>query len=133
MKVNLVDVGYYNFNASEGEVLMYNIKQELRTDNILMVFNTTRNEVIYQFNNPSLGGTVSGNILNLNYDTSSMSNDDELLIYLEIDTEGLKDTTITDNLLEIHFTLNAMLNELKKLNTHLVFINDFVVDGTEVD
>lgn len=47
---------------------------------ILLVTNVTANKVIYQFNNPALGGTVVGNVLTLAHDTGAMSNTDKLQI-----------------------------------------------------
>lgn len=56
-------------------------------DEILLITNVTDNVMIYNFANPSLGGTVSGNVLTLTYDTSSMSNTDSLQIFIDSDVQ----------------------------------------------
>ena len=62
----------------------------IRLDCILIIVNTTSNVVMYNFINPSLGGTVNNNVLTLAFNTSSMSNTDKLLIYYDdVDTEML--------------------------------------------
>lgn len=55
----------------------------IRLDCILIIVNTTSNVIMYNFINPSLGGTVNNNVLTLAFNTSSMSNTDKLLIYYD--------------------------------------------------
>lgn len=49
----------------------------------LIITNTTDNVVIYDFGDPLLGGSVTGNVLTLNFDTSSMSSTDSLQIFYD--------------------------------------------------
>jgi hypothetical protein len=49
-------------------------------ERILAVINVTKNIVIYRPDNSAKNGTVSGNVLTLSYDTSTMSNTDKLMI-----------------------------------------------------
>ena len=55
-----------------------------------LITNTTDNIIIYNFANPSLGGSVSYNsttektTITLTYDTTSMSDEDELQIFVDI-------------------------------------------------
>jgi len=55
-------------------------------DSILLITNVTDNIIIYNFADPTKGGTVSDNVLTLTYDTSSMSNTDKLLIFYDDST-----------------------------------------------
>jgi hypothetical protein len=56
----------------------------IRLDSILLITNVTDNIIIYNFaDNPSKGGTVTGNVLTLLYDTSSMANSDKLQIFYD--------------------------------------------------
>ena len=52
-------------------------------DSILLITNVTDNIIIYNFADPALGGTVATNVLTLTYDTSAMSNTDDLQIFYE--------------------------------------------------
>lgn len=61
---------------------------------ILLITNVTANTIVYQFNNPALGGTVAGNVLTLTFDTSAMNNTDKLqIIYDCAIGDPLYDTT----------------------------------------
>jgi hypothetical protein len=48
-----------------------------------LITNSTDNIIIFNFASPGAGGIVSGNILTLQYDTSSMDNNDKLQIFYE--------------------------------------------------
>ncbi len=50
---------------------------------ILLITNVVNNQIIYNFADPLLGGTVSGNTLTLTYNTSAMSSTDGLQIFYE--------------------------------------------------
>lgn len=52
----------------------------IRLERVALITNVANNIIIYNFASPSLGGTVVGNVLTLDYDTSTMSNDDQLQI-----------------------------------------------------
>lgn len=56
-------------------------------DQILLITNVTDNIMIYNFANSSLGGTVSGNVLTLTYDTSTMNDTDSLQIFIDSDVQ----------------------------------------------
>ena len=50
---------------------------------IKLITNVVTGTIIYQFNDVTKGGTLSGNTLTLTYDTSAMSNSDTLMIIYE--------------------------------------------------
>ena len=72
----------YVFNPSEKTIIFLDY-DNIDLERILLITNVTRNEIIYNFADPSKGGSVSENILILNYDTSQMSADDKLQIWYE--------------------------------------------------
>jgi hypothetical protein len=51
--------------------------------NILLITNVTDNIIIYNFADATKGGTFSGSTVTLTYDTSSMSNSDDLQIFID--------------------------------------------------
>lgn len=62
----------------------------IRLDKIAIITNVTTNVMIYNFSSVSLGGTVSGNILTLTYNTSTMNSSDRLqIIYDDSNTSLL--------------------------------------------
>ena len=72
----------YTFNKTAKTVTL-NDYTEILQNGLLLITNVTDNIVIYNFASSSLGGTVSGNTLTLTYDTSSMSDTDNLQIFYD--------------------------------------------------
>lgn len=65
----------------------------IRLERVLLITNVTAGVIVYQFNNPSLGGAAAGNTLTLAYDTSAMANTDNLqIIYDCLATDPLYDS-----------------------------------------
>jgi len=56
----------------------------INLERVLLITNATSNTLIYQFNDPSLGGTVTGNVLTLTFNTSAMANTDKLQIIYDV-------------------------------------------------
>lgn len=83
----------------------------IRLDSILLITNVTDNVIIYNFADPSLGGTVTNNVLTLTYDTSSMDNTDKLQIFYE------GDNTLATN--DLQTTLNSLTETLQELAARL--------------
>lgn len=76
----------YSFDKTNKKITFLDYTS-ITLDEILLITNVTDNVMIYNFANPSLGGTVSGNVLTLTYDTSSMSNTDSLQIFIDSDVQ----------------------------------------------
>ena len=55
----------------------------IRLDSILLITNATDSTIIFNFADPTKGGTVTGNVLTLAFDTAAMENTDKLLIYYD--------------------------------------------------
>ena len=56
----------------------------LDLENILIITNVTSNIIIYNFADITLGGTIVGNILTLDYDVTAMVSTDSLQIYVDV-------------------------------------------------
>lgn len=86
------DIGSYIFNAA-ASTITFNGLPAFTLDQILMITNVGPNIIIYNFANPSTnGGTLAGNVLTLDYNTSAMSNTDPLQIYIDFPTTAPIDT-----------------------------------------
>jgi len=72
---------------------------------LLLITNVTDGQIIYNFADPSTGATVSGNVVTLEYDTSSMDNSDDLQIFYD---DG---STVQE--VEVVLTLKQILQALK--------------------
>lgn len=78
----------YTFNASTRRVTFSGVS--LTLDRILAIINVTRNVVIYDPTSSSKGGSLSGSVLTLTYNTAGHSNSDALIIKLNVDGNLLK-------------------------------------------
>lgn len=76
------EVGGYTFDAAAGTVTLTGL-DTLNLEQVLLITNVTTNQVIYQFNTPALGGTISSNVISLDFDTSAMNNADRLQIIID--------------------------------------------------
>jgi hypothetical protein len=77
-----IKIDNYTFDKT-AKTVTFNNYVSIGLDHILIIVNVTDNIIIYNFADPTKGGTVSTNVLTLTYDTSSMSNTDNLLIYYD--------------------------------------------------
>ena len=72
----------YTFNKT-ARTVTFNDYKTINLDGILLITDETSNVIIYIFPNSNSGGTVLGNVLTLDYNTSAMSNSDNLQIYYD--------------------------------------------------
>lgn len=79
MKI-LVQQGDYTFTAAAKTVSLDNYVS-IDIENVLLITNLVDNIIIYNFADPTKGGTVAGNVLTLTYDTTTMSDTDQLQIH----------------------------------------------------
>jgi hypothetical protein len=79
MKI-LIQPGDYSFNAAAKQVT-FSSYVNIEIENVLLITNLVDGEIIYNFNDVTRGGTVATNVLTLTYDTTLMSNSDELQIW----------------------------------------------------
>ena len=127
-----IKVSNYSFNASTKEITFFDYTN-ISLDCVLIITNVTDNLIIYNFADPTKGGTVISNRLTLTYDTSLMDNNDPLLIYYddpdsttEVIEGNVSKAQTVDNSLKILF--EDVLNELKDINIQLS-----IITGEEID
>lgn len=72
----------YTFNKTAGTITFTDYVS-LGLSQLLLITNVTIGQIIYNFADPSLGGTIVGNILTLECVTSGMNNSDNLQIFLD--------------------------------------------------
>jgi hypothetical protein len=103
----------YIFSSTTGKITFSDYTTIL-LDSILLITNVTSNIIIYNFADPSAGGTVSGNILTLTYNTTSMNDNDKLLIYY--DEPNIPATDATIQALQDQVTLLKRMARLMESN-----------------
>ena len=102
----------YTFSPSTKQITL-NEPTQIKIEQILLITNITDNTIIYNFADNSLGGTISSNVLTLNYNTVSMSNTDSLQIFIDtpnVDFIALNDL-LADGLSEIVHQLQSIRND----------------------
>lgn len=69
----------YSFNKTAGTVTLTDFAA-VSLDRLLMITNVTAGIILYQFNDPALGGVAAGNVITLTHSTVSMNSGDRLQI-----------------------------------------------------
>lgn len=72
----------YSFNAASKQIT-FNTTNVVGLEDILVITNVTDNIIIYNFADPTKGGTITNNVLTLTYNTTGMSNTDKIQIFLD--------------------------------------------------
>ncbi len=73
----------YTFTAAAKTITFLGSYASIELSQIKAIINTTDNIVIYQANNPSLGGVFVSPTITLTYNTAAMSNGDALMIVVD--------------------------------------------------
>ena len=85
MAKKLLSSSEYTFNTATNKVTFASSLAGIELQNVELITNVTTNTVIYQFNKSGYGGSLLGLTLTLDYDTSGMSDSDDLQIFVEGD------------------------------------------------
>jgi hypothetical protein len=72
----------YSFNAS-AKTVTFNTTDVITLEQLLVITNVTTNKIIYNFADPNAGGSITNNVLTLDFDTTSMSSSDKLQIFID--------------------------------------------------
>ena len=122
----------YLFDAIDGEINILDYPP-VRIEQLLIITNVTRNQIIYSFADPKLGATINNNTIALHTDTTQMDGADKLQIFIEDYVVPSTETTLT----AVNFNLNrsnTLLNSISSLqqitNNSLSSIN---LDTNEVE
>jgi hypothetical protein len=99
----------YTFSPSTKQVTFITT-QTITLERLLLITNVTTNQIIYNFADPSAGGTITNNVLTLNYNTTSMSASNKLQIYID---NGYSPST--DETLQLVNEQTELLRRMTKL------------------
>lgn len=119
-----VDYGSYSFNAAGSQVTLNLNGVPPKLESVLLITNVTDNIIIYNFANPALGGTLSGNVLTLDYSTVAMSDTDKLQIWYY--NENAQQTDLVDLAMSIKRDIQMIRREPNMTPQGL---NTFVTNG----
>lgn len=97
----------YSFSAS-AKTITFN--EAISLEGITTITNLADNVLIYQFNNPSLGATLSsdGKVLTLAFDTTSMSDSDKLQIGYGVPSQQALNLASEETLSFLKFILQLL-------------------------
>jgi len=70
----------YAFDAASKTVTLEDYAS-LNQSGLLLITNVTDGVLLYNFADPALGATISGNVVTLEYDTTSMASSDILQVW----------------------------------------------------
>ena len=122
----------YTFSASAKQVTLTDYPS-LKLDQILLITNVTDNIIVYNFADPTAGGTLAGNVLTLLYNTTSMSDSDRLQIFIDDYTVPATEASLTAVQVKIDNT-NVLLNALTaKQDTFNFDISSVNVNTNELE
>jgi len=76
-------------------------------EQILLVTNVTTNAIIYNFADPTMGGSITGSVLTLDFNTTAMSAGDKLQIFVD-DATTVQPVADQDAVLLLQRVLNAL-------------------------
>ena len=108
-------VSNYNFNAAAKQIILSDYTS-VDLESLLLITNVTDNIIIYNFAGQGKGATVTGNVLTLDYDTTSMSDSDNLQIFIDNNEVGASETTL-EALKDLTDYLKILVNQTKTLAT----------------
>ena len=109
------DFGDYIFNPTNGTITMLGLPAFFEQEQILTVVNIATNTMIYCFADPTLTGTLAGNVLDVNYNTTAMNASDPLQIYLDIPED--KSIEASMNEAQTHLLLQRICDLLEPMAT----------------
>ena len=72
----------YSFDAA-AQTVTFNTTDVITLEQLLIITNVTTNKIIYNFADPNAGGSITNNVLTLDFDTTSMSSGDKLQIFVD--------------------------------------------------
>jgi len=109
----------YSFSAASKQITLLDFTS-LEKERLLLITNVTDNIILYNFANPLAGGTIAGNIITLTYDTTGMSDGDDLQIYYD----SANVSPATDEMLSLMSEQLTTLQEQNLLMRRLLKLNE---------
>lgn len=77
------DIGSYTFDASAKTITLTGLST-LVLEQVLLITNATENIPIFNFTAIGMGGSISGNVITLEFNTAAMSDTDRLVIIVDV-------------------------------------------------
>jgi hypothetical protein len=118
----------YQFNAAAHTITFVGMS-DLSLDGMLLITNVTDNLMIFNFANPTLTGSVQGNVLTLAYNTSGMSNSDSLQIFYDNGKDQVTDVTGEVDRVAGLVTDKEVLSVLTQISADLSALKDYLLEG----
>lgn len=121
-----IRIDKYSFDASAQTVEFLDY-DSIDLSRVLLITNVTDGTIIFSFADSTKVGTITNNVLTLDYDTTSMDDKDDLLIFYQEDdivvtSGGRLQSLVTDS--NVEELLKEMLIELKEIKLHLKIVTD---------
>lgn len=121
----------YTFDPTTGQVALLDYTA-VAQESLLLITNVTRGTILYNFADPTHGGSVAGNVVTLTLDLTGlgMSSGDALQIYYD----DPADIPATDASLQLLQEQNLLMRKLLKTTESLATVDTFqrqriVLDG----
>lgn len=73
----------YSFSPSTRQVFLSGFTTNIALEQLLLITNSSRNTIIYNFADPAAGGIINNNVITLSANTTSMAASDRLQIFLD--------------------------------------------------
>ena len=108
-------VSNYSFNAAAKQITLADYTA-VDLESLLLITNVTDNVIIYNFAGQGKGATVSGNVLTLDFDTTSMSSSDSLQIFIDNNEVGASEST-AEALKDVADYLKILVRQTQTLAT----------------
>jgi hypothetical protein len=125
MNKTILDPINYTFDASAKTIVFTESCGVIPLRHILIITNITDNTIIYNFGCEGFGGDVSGLTLTLDYDTTTMSDSDELQVIIHTEASDIEKSIL--NSLEIQSeTLSCLQNILSELKEQKQYIKEIL-------
>lgn len=106
-------ISNYTFNK-DNKTVTFSDYNSVVLERVLLITNVTTNQIIYLFSDPSMGGSVNGNVLTLDYNTTTMSSSDKLQIFYDS-----VDTPATDTSAQAMVDMIGLLKRIAEYTSNL--------------
>jgi len=117
----IIDKDKYTFDATSRTITFNNEYEGIELNQLFIITNVTYNQIIYNFACEGYGGVINSLTLTLDYDTTLMSNLDELQIIIYQD---ISNGTIQTNELLLEIKRNTKM--LSGINELLIIQNELI-------
>lgn len=98
----LIDKYTFDHNA---QTVTFTDYATIDLEKVLVITDVTQGIILFNFACLGLTGSVSGNVLTLDYDTTALSNYDKLLIYYE---DGVQESTVVELIETMRYLIKTL-------------------------